>query len=172
MAAAQTPGAQQSPTEYQVKAAYLFNFIKFVEWPTEPPTDSHGRWVIGIVGENPFGDELTQVVAGKVVQGRQFQVRTFLPGEDLRACNILFIGTSEKKRLPSILTALNGADVLTVADMANFTDAGGMIQFVMEDGRVRFVIDVTAASHTRMKISSKLLSLARVVSGIERSATN
>lgn len=164
--------AQEAPTEYQVKAAYLFNFLKFVAWPGDPLADTHGRWVIGIVGENPFGDELTQIVAGKTVQGHELLVRRFQPGEDLHACHVLFISASEKKRLPSVLAALSGSTVLTVGDMDHFIESGGMIQFVMEEERVRFAIDVRASSQARLKVSSKLLSLARTVTGVERVGSN
>jgi hypothetical protein len=164
--------AQDAPTEYQVKAAYLFNFLKFVEWPGDSLADTHGRWVIGIVGDNPFGDELTQIISGKAVQGHELQVRRFQPGEDLHACHILFISASEKKRLPSVLATLNGSSVLTVADMDHFIESGGMIQFVMEDKRVRFAIDVGATGRARLKVSSKLLSLARTVTETERAGNN
>jgi len=164
--------AQEAPTEYQVKAAYLFNFLKFVEWPGDPLADTHGHWVIGIVGDNPFGDELTQIIAGKTVQGHELQVRQFRAGEDLHECHVLFISTSEKKRIPSVLAALSGSSVLTVGDMDHFIESGGMIQFVMEEKRVRFGIDVGASSRARLKISSKLLSLARTVTGTERVGNN
>jgi hypothetical protein len=164
--------AQQLTSEYQVKAAYLFNFLKFVEWPADPSTDLHGRWVIGVVGDNPFGEELTQIISGKVVQGRLLEVKSFQPTDDLRNCHILFVSTSEKKRLPVILSALKGSSILTVADMDHFTDSGGMVQFVAEDGRVRFVINVGAASGAGLKVSSKLLSLAQSVTGTEGSARN
>jgi YfiR/HmsC-like len=164
--------AQDAPTEYQVKAAYLFNFLKFVEWPGDPLADTHGRWIIGIVGDNPFGDELTQIISGKTVQGHELQVRRFQPGEDLHACHILFISASEKKRLPSVLATLNSSSVLTVADMDHFIESGGMIQFVMEDKRVRFAIDVGASGRARLKVSSKLLSLARTVTETERVGNN
>ncbi len=164
--------AAQSPTEYQVKAAYLFNFLKFVEWPDDPAADPHGKWVIGIVGDSPIGRELAQLVEGKDVQGRELQVKKFQAAENLRACNILFISESEKGRVPSILAALRGSSVLTVADMDNFIGSGGMIQFVMEDARVRVAIDVGAAGRARLKVSSKLLSLAHVVTGTDRSANN
>jgi len=169
IAATRTTFSHESPTEYQVKAAYLFNFLKFVDWPEDPTTNMNGRWVIGIVGENPFGDQLTQAVSGKIVQGRLLQVKVFQPAEDLRACHILFISGSEMKRLPAILTALRGSSVLTVGDVDHFTESGGMIQFVIEDGRVRFSIDIGATSRARLKVSSKLLSLARSVTGTERS---
>jgi hypothetical protein len=164
--------AQDAPTEYQVKAAYLFNFLKFVEWPGDPLADTHGRWVIGIAGDNPFGDELTQIISGKTVQGHELQVKRFQQGEDLLACHVLFISASEKKRLPSILVTLNGSSVLTVADMDHFIESGGMIQFVMEEKRVRFGIDVGAASRAHLKVSAKLLSLARTVTGGELVGNN
>lgn len=153
----------QSATEYQVKAAYLFNFLKFVEWPEAAPGETQSKWVIGIVGSSPIGEELTKLVESKSVLGRELQVKTFQSTESLRGCNILFISDSEKKRLPAILASLRGSSVMTVADMDHFIDAGGMVQFVVEDARVRISIDVGAAGRARLKISSKLLALARTV---------
>jgi hypothetical protein len=164
--------AQQTPTEYQVKAAYVFNFLKFVEWPGDPAKEFQGPWVIGVVGDNPIGQELPRLVAGKTVEGRALQVKIFQPAEDLRGCHILFISASESKRLPSILASLRGSSVLTVADMQHFLDSGGMFQFVIEDGSVRLAIDVGATSRARLKVSSKLLSLARMVTGAEGEAKN
>jgi len=164
--------AQQGPTEYQVKAAYVLNFLKFVEWPGDSNADIHERWIIGIVGENPFRDELTQIITGKTVQGHELGVRQFQPGEDFRVCQVLFISASEKKRLPTILAALNGLSVLTVGDMDHFIESGGTIQFVMEEKRVRFAIDISASSRARLKVSSKLLSLARTVTGTERAGND
>ena len=164
--------AQEAPTEYQVKAAYLFNFLKFVEWPGDPLANTNGHWVIGIVGDDPFGDDLAQIVSGKTVQGHELLVRRFQSGEDLRACHVLFISASEKKRLPSMLAALSGSSVLTVGDMDHFIESGGMIQFVIENKRVRFAIDVGASSRARLKVSSKLLSLARTVTETERAGNN
>lgn len=165
-------GADQSLTEYQVKAAYLFNFLKFVEWPDDPATDPHGKWVIGFVGDSPIADELARLVGGKNVLGRELLVKKFQAADNPRGCNVLFISESEKKRLPSILTTLQGSSVLTVADMDNFIGAGGMIQFVVEDAKVRVAIDVGATSRAHLKVSSKLLSLARVVTGTERGSRN
>jgi hypothetical protein len=162
----------QSPTEFQVKAAYLFNFLKFVEWPDDPGADPHGKWVVGFVGETPIGGELTRLVEGKNVLGRDLQVKNFQTTDNLRACHILFISESEKKRLPAILTVLRGSSVLTVADMDNFIGSGGMVQFVVEDARVRVAIDVGATTRARLKVSSKLLLIAHVVPGTERGANN
>lgn len=167
------PGlAAQAPTEFQVKAAYLFNFLKFVEWPDDPAPDSRGKWVIGFIGESPIDSELTHLVEGKNVLGHELLVKKFQAADDLRACNILFITDSEKRRLPAILVALRGSSVLTVADLDNFVGSGGMVQFVVEDARVRVAIDVGATSRARLKVSSKLLALAQIVTGTERATNN
>jgi hypothetical protein len=164
--------AGQSPTVYQVKAAYLLNFLKFVEWPDDAAADPHGKWVIGFVGESPVGGELARLVEGKNVLGRDLQVKKFQAADNLRACNILFISESEKKHLPSILAALSGSSVLTVADMDNFIGSGGMVQLVVEEARVRLTIDVGATGRARLKVSSKLLALAQAVKETVRSAHN
>jgi hypothetical protein len=153
----------QSATESQVKAAYLFNFLKFVEWPDAPPGELQTKWVIGVIGTSPVGDELSKLVESKNVLGRELLVKTFKSTENLSGCNILFISDSEKKRLPAILASLRGSSVMTVADMDHFIDLGGMVQFVVENERVRISIDVGATGRARLKISSKLLALARAV---------
>ncbi len=153
----------QSATEYQVKAAYLFNFIRFVEWPDATPAEAQSKWTIGVVGNSPIDEELSKLVEGKNILGRELQVKTFQGTDNLRACNILFISESEKKHLPTILAGLRGSSVMTVADMEHFIDAGGMVQFVVEDARVRISIDVGATGRARLKVSSKLLALARTV---------
>jgi hypothetical protein len=157
--------AQIALTEYQVKAAYLFNFLKFVEYPNESFADPLAPIVIGVVGDDPFGSALPQVVTGKTVQGRDLVIRNYRDGEELRGAHILFISASEKKRLPMIFSNLHGSSVLTVADMEGFLDAGGMIQFLNENDRVRFAINLDATTQARLKLSSKLLSLAKVVGG-------
>src|ERR1700681_1936448 len=157
--------AQDALPEYQVKAAYLFNFLKFVEWPAEAFPDPLAPIVIGISGDDPFGNALPQVIIGKTVQGRDLVIHKYHSGEDMRGAHILFIGPSEKKRLPQILSSLRGSSVLTVADTEGFLEEGGMIQFLSENNRVRFAINVDASSRAKLKMSSKLLSLAKVVGG-------
>jgi hypothetical protein len=164
--------AQDALSEYQVKAAYLFNFLKFVEWPDESFADPLAPIVIGVVGEDPFGNALPQVVIGKTVQGRDLVIRIYHAGEDLRGAHVLFISASERKRLPMILSSLRGSSVLTVADTAAFLDAGGMIQFLNENGRVRFAINVDVTGRAKLKMSSKLLSLAKVVGGNGKEGSN
>ena len=164
--------AQDALSEYQVKAAYLFNFLKFVEFPNESFADPLAPIIIGVLGEDPFGNALPQVVTGKTVQGRDLVIHLYRTGENLRGAHILFISVSERKRLPMILSTLRGASVLTVADTAGFLDAGGMIQFLNENERVRFAINVDATGRAKLKISSKLLSLARVVGGNVKETVN
>ncbi|MGD0909925.1 MAG: YfiR family protein [Candidatus Acidiferrales bacterium] len=154
--------AQEALPEYQVKAAYLFNFLKFVEWPDDAFSDSLAPFVIGIAGDDPFGESLPQVIIGKTVQGRDLVIRKYHAGENMRGCHILFIDASEKKRLPQLVAGLKGSSVLIVSDMARFLNDGGMIQFLSENNRVRFAINVDATGRANLKVSSKLLSLARV----------
>ncbi len=157
---------QDSPSEYQVKAAYLFNFLKFVEWPEEAFPDPLAPIMIGIAGDDPFGSALPQVVVGKTVQGRDLVIRKYRAGEDLRSSHILFISASEKKKVPQIVASLRGSSVLTVADFNEFLGDGGMIQLYSENNRIRFAINMDATGRAKLKISSKLLSLARVVGGL------
>jgi len=164
--------AQENLSEYQVKAAYLFNFLKFVEWPKDAFTDPLAPIVIGVVGKDPFGDALPQVVIGKTVQGRDLVIRIYHAGEDLRGAHILFISSSERKRIPAILSSLRGSCVLTVADTTGFLEAEGMIQFLTENDRVRFAINVDATNQAKLKVSSKLLSLAKVMGGSGKEAGN
>ncbi|HWX18719.1 MAG TPA: YfiR family protein [Candidatus Binatia bacterium] len=154
-------GAQESPpTEYQIKAAFLFNFAKFVEWPKTAFAGVTAPIVIGILGENPFHDDLARVTRNKTIDDHPLVIKELRSPGEAANCHILFISTSEKKRLPEILGSLRGASVLTVGEMDRFTEAGGMINFVLEGSKIRFQINKDAATSAGLKISSKLLSLA------------
>ena len=149
--------------EYQVKAAFLYNFAKFVEWP--PGTFASATDPIGIciAGVNPFGSTLETMVQGKKIGDRVFAVRRIADTQQTKGCQILFIGSAEWKRVRPLLEALKGAAILTVGETDDFTAAGGMIAFQIEGPRVRLQIDLEAAEHSRLKMSSKLLSLAQIV---------
>jgi hypothetical protein len=168
----QAAHADQSHTEDQIKAAYLFNFLKFVVWPSDAPPDLQGKWMIEIVGDSPVGAELKRLAEGKSVEGRTLLVKKIRATDNLRGYNILFVSASEEKHLRSILAALEGSSVLTVADFNNFTGHGGMIQFVTEGDRVRMDIDVGATGRAHLQVSSKLLALAQAVTETMRSAHN
>jgi hypothetical protein len=155
----------QGASEYRVKAAFVYNFAKFVEWPPEAFAYDTAPLVIGIVGEDPFGNAIDQLTSGKTINGRSLTIRRLKRGQDLKACHILFISSSERNRLPEILLSLKGASVLTIADMDHFSQRGGMIGFLTEDDKVRFEINAQAANWARLRISSKLLTLAKNVKG-------
>src|SRR6266849_4904477 len=153
--------AQATPSEYRAKATFVLNFLRFIQWPDDAFSDIKAPVVIGIVGEDPFGKQLPQVIFGKTVQGHDLVIRTYKAGEDLRGSHVLFISASEKKRLPQILAGLRGSSVLTVAEMDRFIEAGGVIQFTFENIHIRFAINVDAADWARLKVSSALLSGAQ-----------
>jgi hypothetical protein len=153
--------AQNSaPTEYQIKAAFLFNFARFIQWPPKALAEATSPLVIGVLGENPFHDDLERTMRGKSVDEHPLVVKEFHALAEATNCQILFISTSEKTRLPQILKSIKGSSVLTVGEMDHFTETGGMINFVMEGAKIRFQINNDAAANEGLKISSKLLALA------------
>jgi hypothetical protein len=149
-----------SPTEYQIKAAFLYNFAKFVEWPTQAFAGPTSPITIGVLGKNVFGGDLEKTIRDKVINGHPLQFKEFHSVTEVTNCQILFISPLEKNHLPEILDGLQGASVLTVSETDHFTDAGGMINFVIEDNKIHFQINNEAAKKARLTISSKLLSLA------------
>jgi len=151
----------QTSGEYQVKAAFLYNFAKFVDWPGEAFSDGSAPLVIGVIGNDPFGGALDSAINGKNIGGRRLTVRRLKWGQDLRSCHILFISSSERQRLPQIIQSLRGSSVLTVGDMGQFNQQGGMINFILEASKVRFEINSRGADQARLRISSKLLALAK-----------
>jgi hypothetical protein len=148
--------------EYQVKAACLYNFAKFVEWP-EQNRHSQTPLVFGVLGEDPFGEELDAVVKGRSIAGRTITVVRYRSLEKLGPCHILFVSESEDGRLPMIFEALAGRGTLTVGDTPRFAARGGVIGFTMERQRIRFEVNLDAAKRAGIRISSRLLRLARVV---------
>jgi hypothetical protein len=149
-----------SGDEYQVKALFLYNFAKFVEWPAAMRS---GPICIGILGSDPFGDVLDRAVAGKIVNGRGFMVKRFSSEMEARQCHIVFVSVADKRRVGSIVEGLKGRGVLTVGDSHGFAESGGVINFVIMDDRVRFEVNIRAAEEAGLKLSSKLLSLAKSV---------
>jgi hypothetical protein len=150
-------------SEYQVKAAYLYNFAKFVEWPPDSFASVPPNFQICIIGADPFGEELRNLTRDKAVNGHTFQVRAVVDAQQAKSCQILFIASSEQKQSKRILTALTGTSVLTVGESDGFAEQGGMINFFLQDGRVRFEVNPKAAEQARLKVSSKLLSVAKVM---------
>lgn len=156
-------GQSEQPSEYQLKAAFLFNFTKFVEWPDSSFEDPQAPIVLGIIGDDPFGDTLARIIAGQKVQGRSLVIRKERWGDELRLCHVLFVSASEHERSSRILGSVRSASVLTVSDMEGFTEAGGVIEFVTQENRVRFIVNLDAATQSKLRLSAKLLALARVI---------
>jgi hypothetical protein len=157
------------PTEYQVKAAFVFNFAKFVEWPSAdfPSTDTPIR--IGVVCESgsSFEADLKITTADKTINGRRLVINRVTSPQEMKACHIIFVcrleksEKQEKRRLEALFQSLQGSSVLTVGESDAFIPAGGIINFVTEDRKIRFEIKDAAARQAGLKISSKLLTLAR-----------
>ena len=149
--------------EYQVKAAFLFNLAKFVEWSPQAfagPGDTLG---ICILGKNPFGSILDETVQGKTVAGRAINIRLISGVQRAAGCKILFITSAEAKRFKSLGDSLKGKGVLTVGETPDFIASGGIVNLNIEGGRLRFEINRGAAEEEQIRISSKLLSLAQIV---------
>lgn len=162
----------QSPSEYEVKAAFLFNFAKFVEWPAGVFSNSDAPFRICLLGRDPFGSNLDQIIAGKTLDGRRIVVGRSADATDLRTCQILFIAASETRRIPQILQQLKGAGVLTVGDTKGFVQMGGMIDFVRDGDRVRFEINLKAADSAHLKLSARLMGVAKQVLGQDDDGTS
>lgn len=149
--------------EYQVKAAFLYNFAKFVEWP--PGTFANATDPIGIciVGQNPFGSMLEDMVQGKKLGERVFVIRRLADTRNAAKCQILFIGAADWRRTRSLPVAPYDQGILTVGETDDFTALGGIIGFKLDGTRIRIQIALEAADHAKLDISSKLLSLAEIV---------
>jgi YfiR/HmsC-like len=146
-------------SEYDVKAAFLYNFGKFVEWPDGAFASTNAPLLIGVYGDNPFGSHLAEVVRNKIINGHPVIARQ-VSFSELKNCQILFICRSEQKNIKKILAALDGAGVLTVTEEMDPSQSGVMIDFIVQNDRIRFEIDNSAAEKVGLKISSKLLILA------------
>ena len=157
--------AAEEPTrEYRIKAAFIYNFAKFTRWPAGSFSDGEAPLDFCIYGEVPFGGAL-EAVAGNTIRGRKVAVRRIAAIEASDGCHLLFISDSESERLAGILAALNDRPVLTVADMPDFTRAGGIINLkTTEEDKLRFEINTGSAKRAGLKFSSKLLSLAEITS--------
>lgn len=149
----------QTANEYEVKAAFILNFVRFVEWPDDAFGDG-GSLVVGIVGDDPFRGALDQL-SGNTVDGRRLVVRQLRSTDNLRACQILFVSSSERNRLGKIMESVRGASVLTIGEVPQFNQVGGVIRFIVQDNKVRFEINTTAAVQARLRISSKLQALSK-----------
>ena len=152
-------------SEYEAKAGFLYHFGQFVEWPATAVNGHDHPFIIGVLGADPFGSVLDEMIEGKTIHARPVVVKRFWRIEDAASSHILFISASEEYRLPYILAILGRASVLTVSELERFAEQGGMIALRMVGRKVRFDINIDATARVGLKMSSQLLKLARVIRG-------
>lgn len=147
--------------EYEVKAAFLVNFFKFVEWP-QGNHDGKGNYSLCIYGTDPFGDH-TKTIEDAKVKGRPVDVRKKVSVRNLKECNILFVSSSERRRINYVLDQTRGMNILTVGDTDGYAQSGVMFNFFIEEKKVRFEINLRAIQSTKINVSSQLLKIGRIV---------
>lgn len=154
----------RAESEYDVKAAYLYKFTKFVEWPRTAFASAEAPFVIGVIGRDPFG-ELDRLIQGNTTGARRIEVRHFTANdsEAFRECQMIFVSASEQHRLGAIVAAVQGRPVLLVGESEGFASAGGMLGFALRENRVGIEVNSAAARQARLKISSQLLNIAKIV---------
>ncbi len=153
-------------SEYELKAAFLFNFIKFTDWPADELAKSDDRFIIGVVGKDPFGAALDKIIEGETVHNRAIVARRFSRmDEAVTNSHVLFISSSEETNLPAILKILDQRSVLTVSDMDNFAQRGGIISLKKENNKIVFDINLETAKRVGITMNAQLLKLAKIVRG-------
>lgn len=155
----------QKEAGYRLKAAYLFNFLRFIDWPSQTFASPTAPIVLGIVGKDPFGGVLDEIVKNETVGGRKIVVQRISTIDEVKHCHLVFVPNSESHRFAEWLTALAGSNVLTVSEAESPADVRGDINFFIEENKLRFEIDLDTVRKAEYQISSKLLRLAKVKSG-------
>jgi uncharacterized protein DUF4154 len=158
------PQPQSAPSvEYQVKAAFLFNFAKFIEWPSDAFPDAKTPITLCVFRYDPFGSALDEVIRGKTINNRELAARRIDELSQLKGCQLVFVSGREDRLLSETLNNVKGASVLVVGEGAEFAERGGGVEFFLEENKLRFAINVDAVQRARLQVSSKLLALARIV---------
>lgn len=153
----------QTPAEYQVKAAFIYNFTQFIDWPPNSFTSTNDPIIITIIGDNPFDDFLNIIVADEQVKGRPIQVRYINSIEELGQSHILYVGEYSKSKMKELNELCKSRNILSIGEEESFIKAGGIIRFITVNNRVNFQINASEAKEAGFKISSKVLRLAEIV---------
>ena len=161
-------GEPQEPSLSQVQAAVLFNFTKFVTWPDDAFQHTGTTLIIGVLGDDHFGPVLEDTVRDKTVMGKTLAVKRFQSVQAAANSHILFLSSSEESHLPQIMKALQQTSVLTVSDMDQFAERGGMVALTLDDQKVHFKVNLDAVERAGLKVGSELLKLAKIVSAQPR----
>ena len=155
--------AQAISHEYELKAVLIYNFAQFTDWPTNAFESTDSPFVIGILGNDPFGGTLETTVQNETLGGRTFVVKHFPTVDQIKTCHILYIGQSEAKRLDSIVGKLKGTPVLTLSDIENAAYRGVCVRFITENNKIHLRINVDSLKEANLVVSSKLLRVAEIV---------
>jgi hypothetical protein len=162
----EAPAQPNVSKEYQVKAAFLFNFVQFVEWPPQAFANPDTPICIGVLGEDPFGAVLDETVRDETVKNRKLIVQRSRQVENLKNCQLIFISKSEAERVPRILSDLDVVPALTVSETQGFAQRGGIINLYLIANKLRFEVNPAVAGRKGLKISSELLSLGKIVEAV------
>lgn len=149
--------------EYKLKAVYIYNFLQFIEWPSSAFNDQNSPIVIGILGEDPYGEVIDETVKSEKIGDRPIKVKRYKFISDIDTCQVLFVCASEDKNVKNILYDLKGLPILTISDINDFAENGGNINFYVDENKLRFKINVKTLQDAKLKVSSKLLRLAKVI---------
>jgi YfiR/HmsC-like len=154
----------QTLTEYQIKAGFFFNFTRFVDWPESAFVTASSPILMCVLGETPLTDLVNDVALGKVVNGRAVSIRRVKASDDLRLCNLLFISAEEERHTAEILGSVKKTSTLTVGETPGFAQAGGMINFSIQENKVKLELNLEATTRVGLKVNSKLIAVSRLVS--------
>ena len=154
--------AQDLPAEEQVKAVFIFNFTKFIDWPSDAFISTDSPFIIGVVGKQSISSYLQEAIAGEYAAGRTILIKHYSSPKDVRNCHILYIGSEDPDKVKAIIASTQNHSILTVGDSPNFLRWGGMVRFFTEKGKIRLEINSDAARSSGIRISSKLLSVASI----------
>ncbi len=155
--------AEPVSKEYQLKAAFIYNFTKFVDWPAQRSGSKDLPFTIGVFGKNPFGDELNKLAQGRSVNGRPMIIKNITSTNEAVSVDLLFVSSGQEELLGKLLVAIQGAGVLTIGESKAFADHGGIINFVTEADKIRFEINLDEAERGGLKLRAQLLNLAKNV---------
>ena len=158
-------GQEPVAKEFQVKALFLYNFTQFVQWPQHSFASPDAPLIIGILGEDPFGSYIDELVTGEAIDNHPIVVKRYANIEDVDHCHVLFMNITEKNEVKRMLDSLEHKPTLTVSETDNFARMGGMVRFLREDERIGLRINTTAVKKAQLVISSKLLRLSDIVTG-------
>lgn len=166
-AALSARGQENQSSEYALKAAFLYNFAKFIDWPPASFPNPDSPFTICIFGVDPFGAVIDNTLRGKTIGDHPVALQRIKDLQQTRHCQILFVSSVEKRPISEIVSGAQGANVLIVGESDRFAESGGAIQLMVEQGHIRFAINTDAAENAGLRVSSKLLALAKVIRGTE-----